>query len=720
MRRRWVTVTSLVAVFAAASVAYTWPLPVELRSVYVYQVFPTVLGYADSYLTSWMLAWGVHALWTQPLSVFDANIFHPIRGALAFSEHMLGAAVTIAPVDVVWRDPVLDHNVLLLMSYVLTGVGTALLLLEVGTSMPAAVVGGALATFGPFRLFYLGHVHLMAHHWMPFTWLFLLRLLRTGRWGAGVGFALCLLLQATTAVYHAYYFGLAVAVFLALHLACGLPAARGAYLRALLLCACVAVALIPTFLPYRELATRFGLARSQYDVLWFSAVGDNFLGAFLAPLRWLHDRFTVGADPPMGAIGWGNGLLVLAAVAIGMGRGRGGRRPAVFYLGLALVMGLVSLGPLMRMHPGFVAAVPGPYALLRVVPGWDALRAPARASISSFLAFAVLAGLGAESLLSLGGRARVRVAVLALLAGVVVFDCWRRPLFVWRPPISAGARAAHEWVATHARGVPVVELPFGHPEYEGEYMVLSSRHWNPLLNGRSGFDPAGPYLRALLATFPSPDSLGLLHDVGVGVAIVHDDLSLVPVCPQASTQWSPYVAYVPIDSKTCVLRLLGAPAPPPVPPDRPIPMATVRLTGSDGASAAAAADGDLATHWTQEVVGGVEGWLQIDLPEARVVRRMRLRFGPHFGDYLRQYRLDASADGTEWTTAVPTRLGEPPLRSLARDREDLVVDISVPPTSTAHLRLVRPKETTETPYGVFAAWHHWGVHEIALYEAAGS
>ncbi len=375
MRRRWVTVTSLLGAFTVAALAYTWPIPAYLDSAYVYTT-PSVMpiSHGDSYLTSWMLAWGGHALRTAPLRVFDANIFYPIHDSLAFSEHMLGAVVQILPVDTIGRSPVVDHNVLLLLSYVLTGVGSALLLLELGTSMTAAVVGGALATFGPWRLGYLGHVHLIANHWMPFTWLFLHRLLRTAGWGAGVGFAVSLVLQALTSVYHAYYFGVAVGVLLVLHVAWRLPAARGAYVRTALFGVLVALVLAPTFVPYLVLKERFGLGRSSWEAVWFSAVGEHFLGAFMYPLRWLQSRFMIEGQAPNGAIGWGTGGLCVGAIVLG--GTRNGRRPATLYLTLALIIALLSLGPTMRLYPGFAPGIPGPYPLLSFIPGWDALRCP--------------------------------------------------------------------------------------------------------------------------------------------------------------------------------------------------------------------------------------------------------------------------------------------------------------------------------------------------------
>ena len=719
MRRRWVTVTSLLGAFTVATLAYTWPIPAYLDSAYVY-TRPSVMpiSHADSYLTSWMLAWGGHALRTAPLRIFDANIFYPIRDSLAFSEHMLGAVVQILPVDTIGRSPVLDHNVLLLLSYVLTGVGSALLLLELGTSMTAAVVGGALATFGPWRLGYLDHVNLIANHWMPFTWLFLHRLLRTARWGAGVGFAVSLILQSLTSVYHAYYFGVAVGVLLVLHVAWRLPAARGAYLRTTLFGVLVALALAPTFVPYLVLKERFGLGRSAWEVFWFSALGEHFLGAFMYPLRWLQSRFMIEGAGPNGAIGWGTGFLCIGAVVLG--GPRNGRRPATLYLTLALIIALLSLGPTMHLSSGFAPGIPGPYPLLSFIPGWDALRCPGRASMSSFLAVAILAGLGADAVLARLRSRHARAVAAAILALIVLVDCWRTRFYVWVPPLNSGQWAAHDWVAAHAPGVPILELPLGSPEWQGAYMVLSSRDWNPLVNGHSGFDPAGPYLRGVFFRFPDPDSLRLLADLKVGLVIVHDDLRPGPICLRLEFRPMPYLSETWSGQKTCILRVLGAPPAPPTPSEQLVALAGARLTGSAGDSAAAAGDGDLATHWMQDIVPTADGWLQIDLPEPHPVRRIRLRLGPHYGDYPRHYRVDASTDGVQWAPLTPVRLAEPPLRGLLHDSGDLSVDLEIPVTSTAHLRVVRPARTKDSPVDLFSNWLHWGVHEVELYEAADS
>ena len=78
------------------------------------------------------------------------------------------------------------------------------------------------------------------------------------------------------------------------------------------------------------------------------------------------------------------------------------------------------------------------------------------------------------------------------------------------------------------RGAVVVELPFYEPRYffvSGSYMLNSTRHWRPILNGYSGFRPAS-YTDTYNAvqSFPDPASLIALHERGVTHIVVHVDL----------------------------------------------------------------------------------------------------------------------------------------------------------------------------------------------------
>jgi len=87
---------------------------------------------SDSDLFMWTLAWDAHAFVHQPLSIFDANIFFPNRGTLAYSENLIGSAFFAAPILWLTGNPVLAFNVISLLSCVLCGLGAYVLGRRVG------------------------------------------------------------------------------------------------------------------------------------------------------------------------------------------------------------------------------------------------------------------------------------------------------------------------------------------------------------------------------------------------------------------------------------------------------------------------------------------------------------------------------------------------------------------------------------------------------------
>jgi hypothetical protein len=54
------------------------------------------------------------------------------------------------------------------------------------------------------------------------------------------------------------------------------------------------------------------------------------------------------------------------------------------------------------------------------------------------------------------------------------------------------------------------------------YMLNSTHHWRPLVNGYSGLMPASYFERRIdLAMFPDPDTLDVLRRLGVRYVVVH-------------------------------------------------------------------------------------------------------------------------------------------------------------------------------------------------------
>ena len=148
--------------FAALTVVMTWPLALRPAST----TLPTG---PDGDLFIWTLAWDTHAFLHAPLSIFDANIYHPLRHTLAYSENLIGSAFVAAPVIWLTGNPVLALNIVALLSCALCGLGAFVLARRVGIGTAGAVVAGLVFAFSPPRFFRTAQLHIGVVQWVPFA-----------------------------------------------------------------------------------------------------------------------------------------------------------------------------------------------------------------------------------------------------------------------------------------------------------------------------------------------------------------------------------------------------------------------------------------------------------------------------------------------------------------------------------------------------------------------
>ena len=82
----------VVAGYVALTAWWLWPLPLRIADHAIYQGGTPFIA-ADVHLITWALAWDTHALLTHPLSLFDANVFHPAPLWNPLVALLIGAAV---------------------------------------------------------------------------------------------------------------------------------------------------------------------------------------------------------------------------------------------------------------------------------------------------------------------------------------------------------------------------------------------------------------------------------------------------------------------------------------------------------------------------------------------------------------------------------------------------------------------------------------------------
>jgi hypothetical protein len=152
------------------------------------------------------------------------------------------------------------------------------------------------------------------------------------------------------------------------------------------------------------------------------------------------------------------------------------------------------------------------------------LRATARFSVAAFCATAIAAGFGVDYLQRWFSTVRAREWVCAGAIILIVLECGSAPMELEETPTRVPD--VYRVVGALDRAV-IVEFPMAkpgsQPGYDPVYAFLSISHWNPLVNGYSGYASARyvDTLRRML-TFPDDASIRHLRDLDVRYILVHE------------------------------------------------------------------------------------------------------------------------------------------------------------------------------------------------------
>src|SRR5688572_22912720 len=239
---------------AIVGIVMTWPM---MRS-------PGSLARMDSYdgkFSVWNVAWVAHALVDTPANVFNANIFHPHAGTLAYSEANLVAGAIAAPVYLATRNPVLAHNVVVYVALVLAFVCTWWLVRRLTGSSTAGLAPAAGFAFSTYSSAHTAHIQLLMVFVVPLVLIALHRFVEWASPGRAIQLGLALAVSGLACAYYGLMMGLAVGVG-ALWFAPRHHTPKQYWL-GLMLAAVVTVALIaPALAPYAALRDQDGFRSS--------------------------------------------------------------------------------------------------------------------------------------------------------------------------------------------------------------------------------------------------------------------------------------------------------------------------------------------------------------------------------------------------------------------------------------------------------------------------
>jgi hypothetical protein len=486
--------------FALLTVVQTWPLVSDPAHL--------VRDNADVELNAWIVSWIAHQLPRDPAHLFDANIFYPDRRVLAFSEPLLPPGILAIVPRALGASAVLTFNLLLMAGFFLTGLAGFAVGARLSGDRAAGLLAGSLVAFGPHTLPRLAHLQA---HWLvtlPLSLLALDAVVRKRTWGSALALGACLASLAATS---GYGLALGVVAIAAAWLARadewwrhvrGLAPrlAAGALLSVLLA--------LPVLLPYWRVVAEQGIRQPADEAASAAALPATFAAT---PSRLHYDLWSHHFERPQGG-SYFPGFVALALAALGLALAPGWREPrARMLVAVALAGGLVALGP----------ATPVYVVLRAVFPPMRGLRDPSRFGGLVILGVALLAALGLAALRRrLSGRARLLVPLLLIGAAQAEVVCAPFAFAPWEGFSPVYARLARE-----PRRVALAEFPFysGGSDYlNASYVLASTEHWTPLVNGYSGLATRAYEQRAeALKHFPDPVAVEELRRLGVTHVIVH-------------------------------------------------------------------------------------------------------------------------------------------------------------------------------------------------------
>jgi hypothetical protein len=522
MRFRGV-VEATTAVFAAIllACAFTYPYIINFTNA-------GRLDTNDGRWSIWVVAWVAHALTTNPFDVYQANIYHPHQNALAFSEGNLVEGAIAIPAWLATKNPYATHNFFFLACFVLSGVATYYLVRYLTGDRRAAAVAGVLFAYCPFVFARQAHSQLLMIGFLPWCMLAFHRLMERTTVGRAVELGVVLWLTGLACAYYGIFAGGMVALGTIMFAITRHHWKEPRYWGAIACAAVVCIGLtLPLFMPYLDMQQRTGFTRTLDDARAYSANA----GAWLASSAWAHRWWLPYLQRPymqdFSEVLFPGILPVIFGLAGWWIGGRRVNRPltlpdeplpsrlerdVVWFYALAGVLAFwISLGPRYGLYT----------FLHNTIPVFSFLRAPARTGIVVTLCLVVLAAVAMIRLMK-GPRGRAVAAVLFVLA---VADQFRAPLRMREaPPLPR----AYDTLARLPKG-PVIELPYwyerlAYPRH-AEYMLASTYHWQPLVNGYSDHIPQDFRDTALpLSSFPSRESFAILEQLGARYAVFHLDL----------------------------------------------------------------------------------------------------------------------------------------------------------------------------------------------------
>jgi len=301
-RERLIWGAGVAFAYVVAAIVMTWPFAAKMAN--------STPGGGDPLLQIWIARWVQHALLTNPLHLYDANIFYPYTNSLAYSDSNVPAAILSAPVYFLTHNAILAVNLLVLGTFVLAAGGAYALAVALTGNRAVGFLAGLAYAFLPYRYAHIFHLNQLGHAWTPWVLAALVLLVRRlatrdSAWGWAIAFGALLGVQVVTSFYVAFQLAFAVAIALIAAIAAAPQARTMRFLAHLAVAGAVAgVIILPLALPYLRVRDELGLERTVREAERYSATPESYLRVTGENAFWSAYRGAVAARISSSPAAW--------------------------------------------------------------------------------------------------------------------------------------------------------------------------------------------------------------------------------------------------------------------------------------------------------------------------------------------------------------------------------------------------------------------------------
>ncbi len=413
----WKTLAVVAVFYLGCLVVATWP---------AFATFSTTLPWrVDPLAHLWTMRWNKACLMEGKLPFVCPDIQYPVGAALGTLPPMHFQTLLYVPLSFVFDD-IVCYNIIRTCSFLLTGLGTFLLIWNVVKSRLAATLGGMTAMIGtPMLYFSHGELEQITVGWFP---IFLIAWLRWVDRPSFRGLAACVGLYALVAM-SAPYFGVFAVFPATLYVAWKAIGAGwsgiGPWLRARVgwFAAFGAVTLPLLVVLFSNqiwsLTHGYSMARPEAEFALCRAPLWGYLVP--TPVNLLSKAlwFDTYIQKDVGSVPSYLGVVTLALIAYAaIGRVRFAR--GAYWWALLALLVVLSLGAYAKVGDVEVS-LPAAW-LKKYFVGFRMIRVPARFNLFASVAAAVVAAAGLRHLLAKLPSRPARVAAFGALAAVALAD----------------------------------------------------------------------------------------------------------------------------------------------------------------------------------------------------------------------------------------------------------------------------------------------------------